>query len=76
MTGAQHGLALRRLIEAMEAEILAAPEPEVLSLVAEPSAKAGLGALRALVADAVKEGEESIALPPEVHGGPLSLRRP
>ncbi|GJD63314.1 hypothetical protein [Methylobacterium frigidaeris] len=66
--------ALDRLTEALEAEILSAPEPEVRALVAE--AAPGAEALRRLVLRAVDQAEEGARLPPDITGGGPALRRP
>lgn len=65
---------LERLTEALEAEILSAPEPEVRALVAEAAAEAG--ALRQFVLQAVDRAEEGAGLPQGMAGGVPALRRP
>lgn len=76
MTRWRPDLALDHLTEALEAEILAAPEPELDGLVRESAAQPGLEALRTLVAGALERADEGVILPPEVHARPPSLRRP
>ena len=60
--------------EALEAEILSAPEPEVRALVADAAGEAE--ALRRLVLRAVDRAEEGLSLPPTPAGGLPVLRRP
>lgn len=71
----QPGVALDRLIEALEAEILTTPEPEVRDVFLEAEPQAHLKAVRALVARAVDEAEQTATLPPSIQGGP-ALHRP
>jgi hypothetical protein len=66
--------ALARLTEALEAEILAAPEPELRGLVADAGARASLQALRALVARAVEAAEEGGDRPPDIGTEPMHRR--
>ncbi|MGX7703256.1 hypothetical protein [Methylobacterium sp. Gmos1] len=74
MTQWRPDLALDRLTEALEAEILSAPEPEVRALVAESARDAE--ALRRLVLRAIDCAEEGAGPPPGVPGGIPLLRRP
>lgn len=74
MTRWQPERALERLTEALEAEILAAPEPEVCALVGEAMARANLRALRALVVRAIEAAEEGTPLAPHLRGE-SALRR-
>ncbi|AWN54700.1 hypothetical protein [Methylobacterium sp. 17Sr1-1] len=66
--------ALDRLTEALEAEILSAPEPEVRALVGEAARDAD--SLRRLVLRAVDRAEEGAGRPPGAAGGAPALRRP
>jgi hypothetical protein len=75
MTRLQPGMALDRLIDALEAEILAAPEPEVRAVVLGAGPESRVTALRALVMRAVEEAEQTATLPPPPPGAP-ALRRP
>ncbi len=68
-------LALDRLTEALEVEILAMPEAEVRSFVREPAAQASLHTLRALVMRTVEAAEEHTDPPPQTQTG-AALRRP
>ncbi|UHC14682.1 hypothetical protein LRS73_19335 [Methylobacterium currus] len=74
MTQWRPDLTLARLTGALEAEILAAPEPEVRALVTEAAGETE--ALRMLVLRAVDRAEEGAGLPPGLAGGAAALRRP
>jgi hypothetical protein len=70
-------LALDRLVDALENEILAAPEPEVHTVVvgSRTNTNSCLHLLRSLVASSVEQGEESAALLPETNRSLPTLRR-
>jgi hypothetical protein len=68
-------LALDQLVDALENEILAAPEPEVHTLVVEGRANSCLHLLRSLVASSVEQGEQSAALLPKTSRSLPTLRR-
>lgn len=74
MTRWQPECALARLTAALEAEILAAPAPEVRSLVGDAMARADLRALRARVVRAIEAAEEGAIPAPRPQGG-SALRR-
>lgn len=74
MTQWRPDLTLDRLTDALETEILSAPEPEVRALVAEAARDAER--LRRLVVQAVDRAEEGAGLAPTATGGPPVLRRP
>ncbi|KMO27111.1 hypothetical protein ACQVP2_33125 [Methylobacterium aquaticum] len=74
MTQWRPDLTLDRLTEALEAEILSAPEPELRAVVADGAGEAE--ALRRLVLRMVDRAEEGIGLPPGMIGRFPAPRRP
>jgi hypothetical protein len=75
MTRWQPGVALERLVDTLEAEILGFPEPEVAATLSEGRDNSKLRELRNLVTSAVEHAEEGVSLPPKIHGALPSLRR-
>lgn len=75
MTRWQPTVPLDRLTEALESEILTAPEAEVRSLLRESVAGAEIRALRALLAEAIEVSETRAPLPPLPSFRPSASRR-
>jgi hypothetical protein len=75
MTRWQPDVALERLVDALEAEIIGSPEPEVAAVLSEGRDKSNLHGLRGLVACAVEHAEEGVIVPPKIHGALPALRR-
>jgi hypothetical protein len=71
----QPDAALKRLVDVLEAEILGSPEPEVAAVLSESRDNSNLHALRSLLTRAVDYAEESVSVPPRIHGALPSLRR-
>lgn len=68
-------LALDRLLDALEGEILGASEPELHTIVMEDRPGSNLRFVRRLIANSVEEGEESAAPLPQARGSGPTIRR-
>lgn len=75
MTRWQPDVALERLVDALDAEILGSPEPEVAAVLSEGRDKSNLHALRDLVTCAVEHAQEGVSVLPKIHGALAALRR-
>lgn len=75
MTRWQPDVALERLVDALDAEILGSPEAEVAAVLSEGRDASNLHALRSLLMCAVEHAEEGVSVPPRIHGALSALRR-
>lgn len=71
----QWRLAIDRLVDALAGEILAAPEPEVHTILVEDRPGSQLHFVRSLIACSVQEGEESAAPLPGAGCSASTMRR-
>ena len=75
MNRGKSGVSLDQLTDALEAEILAASDPEVRDLLRETTPQGDISAIRSLVARATDEAEHA-ARPPSLVQTRPTLRRP
>lgn len=75
MNRSKSGVSLEQLTDALEAEILAVPDPELREPLRETTSQGDISVIRSLVARAIEEAEHAARPPPLVQTRP-TLRRP